>query len=112
MTPFIMQEVTEKPDSKRGARRPRVRQPDELPEEVRDRLSGLLPEEALQDALKGLDPSPTTSTTAAGHGSAPPANADYDTPAGRASHTIESSKLKPTAGAPPMWTNSLPDLWL
>jgi transposase-like protein len=55
-----MQEVTEKPDSKRGARRPRVRQPDELPEEVRDRLSGLLPEEALQDALKGLDPSEIT----------------------------------------------------
>ncbi len=30
----------------------------------------------------------------------------------RQSHTIESNKPKPNAGAPPMWTNSLPDLWL
>ena len=55
-----MQDVTEKPSSKRGGgRRPRAR-PDELPEEVQDRLAGLLPEGALQDALKGLDPSEIT----------------------------------------------------
>jgi putative transposase len=53
-----MQDVTEKPSSKRGGRRPP--QPDQPPEEVQDRLAGLLPEEALQDALKGLDPSEIT----------------------------------------------------
>ena len=49
-----------------------------------------------------------------GHGpaSAPPANADSDTPAGTASSTIAYRKPKPIAGAPPMWTDSLPDLWL
>jgi putative transposase len=55
-----MQDVTEKPSSKRGGRRQPAGPPDELPEEVRDRLAGLLPEEALQDALKGLDPSEIT----------------------------------------------------
>ena len=55
---------------------------------------------------------PPTSTTAAAHASEPPANADSDTPAGPASHTINYRKPKPTAGAPPMWTDSLPDLWL
>jgi putative transposase len=55
-----MQNVTEKPTSKRGGRRQPEVQPDPLPEEVRDRLAGLLPEEALQDALKGLDPSQIT----------------------------------------------------
>ncbi len=40
------------------------------------------------------------------------AGAGYDTPAGHGSHHIESNKPKPTAGAPPMWTNLLPDLWL
>ena len=55
---------------------------------------------------------PPTSTTAAAHGSAPPANVGSDTPAGPASHTINYRKPKPTAGAPPMWTDSLPDLWL
>jgi putative transposase len=55
-----MQNVTEKPSSKRGGRRKPVVQPDQLPEEVQDRLAGLLPEEALQDALKGLDPSEIT----------------------------------------------------
>jgi putative transposase len=39
-------------------------------------------------------------------------DAGYDTPAGRASLTIDYSKPKPTAGAPPMWTDSLPDPWL
>ena len=59
-TPFIMQKVSEKP-SPRGRGRPR-RQVDaaELPEAVRDRLGQLLPEEALQDALKGLDPEEIT----------------------------------------------------
>jgi transposase InsO family protein len=55
---------------------------------------------------------PPTSTTAAAHASEPPANADSDTPAGPASHTINYRKPRPTAGAPPMWTDSLPDLWL
>jgi putative transposase len=36
----------------------------------------------------------------------------YDRPVGRGSHTIESNKPKPTAGAPPMWTDWLRDLWL
>ena len=53
-----------------------------------------------------------TSTKAAAHGSEPRGNAAYATPAGPGSHTIESSKPKPTAGAPEMWTDSLPDLWL
>ena len=50
--------------------------------------------------------------TIAARGSAPPVDAGYDTPAGRASLTIDYNKPKPTAGAPPMWTDSLPDLWL
>ena len=57
-----MQKVTEKPSS-RGRGRPPRRQavdPGELPEDVRDRLGELLPEEALQDALKGLDPEEIT----------------------------------------------------
>ena len=55
---------------------------------------------------------PTTSTTAAGQASEPPANAVSDTPAGPASSTIDYKTPKPTAGAPPMRRNSLPDLWL
>jgi len=35
--------------------RPGAEPPEQLPEEVADRLAGLLPEEALQDALKGLE---------------------------------------------------------
>ena len=53
---------------------------------------------------------PPTSTTAAAHGSGPPGNAGYATPAGPGSRTIESSKPKPTAGAPQMWTDSLRDI--
>ncbi len=65
------------------------------------------------DCTPGSDTSPRpTSTTAAAHGSAPPANADSDKPAGHGSPTINYRKPKPTAGAPPMWTDSLPDLWL
>jgi hypothetical protein len=55
---------------------------------------------------------PTTSTTATAPGSGPRANAAYDTPAGHGSPTINYRKPKPTAVAPPMWTDSLPDLWL
>ena len=40
------------------------------------------------------------------------ADAGSGTPAGPASHTINYRKPKPTAGARPMWTDSLPDLWL
>lgn len=55
-----MQNVTEKPSSKRGGRRQPAVEPEQLPGEVQDRLAGLLPPEALQDALKGLDPSEIT----------------------------------------------------
>src|SRR6266480_5938834 len=56
-----MQKVTEKPSSKRqGDRAARDAVPVGPPEEVRDRLAELLPEEALQDALKGLDSSEIT----------------------------------------------------
>jgi transposase-like protein len=57
-----MQKVTEKPSSRRRGRPPRRPgvEPDELPEAARDRLRELLPEEALQDALKGLDPEEIT----------------------------------------------------
>jgi putative transposase len=52
-----MQKVTEKPSSRRRGRPPRRQaiEASELPEGTRDRLRELLPEEALQDALKGLD---------------------------------------------------------
>ena len=53
-----MQKVTEKPSSRRRGRSPAAR--DDPPEEVRDRLAELLPEEALQDALKGLAPEEIT----------------------------------------------------
>jgi putative transposase len=53
-----MQRVTEKPSSQRRGRSPAAR--DDPPEEVRDRLAELLPEEALQDALKGLEGSEIT----------------------------------------------------
>jgi putative transposase len=53
-----MQRVTEKPSSQGRGRPPAVS--DEPPEEVRDRLAELLPEEALQDALKGLEGSEIT----------------------------------------------------
>ena len=57
-----MQKVTEKPPSGRRGRPPRrpAIDPDELPEGTRDHLLELLPEEALQDALKGLDPEEIT----------------------------------------------------
>ncbi len=55
-----MQNVTEKPSSKRGDRRQPAVAPDQLPVEVQDRLAGLLPEEVLRDALKGLDPAEIT----------------------------------------------------
>jgi putative transposase len=56
-----MQKVTEKPSSSRRRGRPAVGgAADDPPEEVRDRLAELLPEEALQDALKGLDGSEIT----------------------------------------------------
>jgi putative transposase len=61
-----MQKVSEKPSSRRRGRPPRRQQPvdpSELPEGTRERLQALLPEEALQDALKGLDPEEIT-----GHG--------------------------------------------
>ena len=56
-----MQKVTEKPSRGRSgrARRPAL-DPGELPEATRDRLAELLPEDALQDALKGLDPGEIT----------------------------------------------------
>jgi transposase-like protein len=53
-----MQRVTEKPSSQRRGRPPAAS--DDPPEEVRDRLAELLPEEALQDALKGLAPEEIT----------------------------------------------------
>lgn len=56
-----MQKLTEKPwPSRRG--RPSRTAPElsELPEAVRDRVGELLPEEALQEALKGLDPEEIT----------------------------------------------------
>jgi hypothetical protein len=51
-----MQRVTEKPS---GFGR-RARSGDEPPEELQDRLAELLPADALQDALKGLDPDEIT----------------------------------------------------
>jgi len=50
---MIMQSMSEKQPKRRG-RPARPPEPLEVPEEVVDRLEGLLPEEALQDALKGL----------------------------------------------------------
>jgi len=41
--------------SSKRRRRPGAEPPEQLPEEVADRLAGLLPEEALHDALKGLE---------------------------------------------------------
>jgi len=56
-----MQNVTEKPSSRRRGRPPAAAEGhDEPPQELRDRLSELLPEEALQDALKGLAPEEIT----------------------------------------------------
>jgi putative transposase len=57
-----MHKVSEKPSSSGRRGRPRrvAVDPDELPEETRDRLAELLPEEALQDALKGLAPDEIT----------------------------------------------------
>jgi transposase-like protein len=57
-----MQKVTEKPSSGRRGRSQRqlAVDPGELPEGTRDRLRELLPEEALQDALNGLDPEEIT----------------------------------------------------
>ena len=56
-----MQKVTEKPSSsRRRGRAAFAGEADDPPEEVRDRLAELLPEEALQDALKGLDGSGIT----------------------------------------------------
>jgi putative transposase len=56
-----MQKVTEKPSSRRPAGRAAGdADPIGAPEDVRDRLAELLPEEALQDALKGLDGSEIT----------------------------------------------------
>ena len=56
-----MQKVIEKPSSSRRRGRPAsAGEADDPPEEVRDRLAELLPEEALQDALKGLDGSEIT----------------------------------------------------
>jgi putative transposase len=56
-----MQKVTEKPSSRRSAgRAARDADPAVAPEGVRDRLAELLPEDALQDALKGLEGSEIT----------------------------------------------------
>lgn len=57
-----MQKVSEKPSPRRRGRPPRRQAVDreQLPEVARDRLGELLPEEALQDALKGLDPDEIT----------------------------------------------------
>jgi transposase-like protein len=56
-----MQKVSEKRSSRRhgGPRRQAV-DPGELPEAPRDRLGELLPEDALREALKGVDPSEIT----------------------------------------------------
>jgi transposase-like protein len=56
-----MQKVSEKPSSRgRGRQRRQGVDPGELPESARERLGELLPEEALHDALKGLDPEEVT----------------------------------------------------
>jgi putative transposase len=56
-----MQKVTEKPSSGRRGRPPAASgEQDPAPQEVRDRLAELLPEEALQDALQGLAPEDIT----------------------------------------------------
>ena len=56
-----MQNVTEKPSSRRRGRSPAAAEVrDDPPQELRDRLAELLPEEALQDALKGLAPEEIT----------------------------------------------------
>ena len=56
-----MQKVTEKPSSRRRGRPPATSgEHDPAPQEVRDRLAELLPEEALQDALQGLAPEDIT----------------------------------------------------
>ena len=56
-----MQKVSEKPSSRRRGRpRRQPVDPGELPEGVRDRLGQLLPEDALADVLKGLDPEEIT----------------------------------------------------
>lgn len=58
---IIMQKVTEKPSSRRRGRPPTASGgQDPPPQEVRDRLAELLPEEALQDALEGLAPDDIT----------------------------------------------------
>ena len=54
-----MQEMTEKPTGRRG--RPRqAHEGAEAPEELQDRLAGLLPADALKDALEGLEPEEIT----------------------------------------------------
>src|ERR1700736_1257252 len=59
-----MQKLTEKPSSRRRGRTGAAAagEPVDPPEEVRDRLAELLPEDALQDALKGLAPEEITGT--------------------------------------------------
>src|SRR5919201_616862 len=55
-----MEKVSEQSSSRRGgAGRPPV-DPGELPEAARDRLRDLLPDEALEEALRGLDPEEIT----------------------------------------------------
>ena len=54
-----MQEMTEKPTGRRG-RPGQAHEGAEAPEELQDRLAGLLPPDVLQDALKGLEPEEIT----------------------------------------------------
>ncbi len=53
-----MQEMTEKPSGRRG--RQKAQGGVQAPQELQDRLAGLLPADALADALKGLDPEEIT----------------------------------------------------
>jgi putative transposase len=55
-----MQKLTEKSSSSRRGRSGGGVDPGDLPEVTRDRLDELLPEEALADVLKGLDPQEIT----------------------------------------------------
>lgn len=57
-----MQEMTEKPTGRRGRRSQEAHEGAEAPQELSDRLAGLLPPDALQDALKGLEPEEITGT--------------------------------------------------
>jgi putative transposase len=54
-----MQEMTEKPSGRRS-RRQEAQGGAQAPQELEDRLAGLLPADALQDALKGLEPEEIT----------------------------------------------------